>query len=41
MGLESFIVGRLSKEQIVNPLAIAHWNDTQSTDYMCKRAEME
>jgi hypothetical protein len=32
MGLESFIVGQLSEEQIVNPLAIAHCNDTQSTD---------
>jgi hypothetical protein len=39
LGLESFIVGQLSEEQIVNPLDIAHWDDTQSTDYRCKKSQ--
>jgi hypothetical protein len=39
LGLESFIVGQLSEEQIVNPLDIAHWDDTQSTDYMRKKSQ--
>jgi hypothetical protein len=37
--LESFIVGRLLEEQIVNLLDIAHWNDTQSNDYMRKKGQ--